>query len=50
MAIPTYRLLTQLVDFETNTLVTDHHWFAFTKGFEKAQIKRRRYTLNLKRG
>lgn len=32
-------LLTQVVDAETNTLVTDHHWFAFTKGFEKAQLK-----------
>jgi len=32
-------LLTQITDFEANTLVTDHHWFAFTKGFEKAQMK-----------
>lgn len=32
-------LLTQVVDAETSTLVTDHHWFAFTKGFEKAQLK-----------
>jgi hypothetical protein len=32
-------LLTQVIDTETNTLVTDHHWFAFTKGFEKALLK-----------
>jgi hypothetical protein len=32
-------LLTHLVDAETNQSVTDHHWFAYTKGFEKAQIK-----------
>ena len=22
-----------------NTIVTDHHWFAYTKGFEKIQLK-----------
>jgi hypothetical protein len=32
-------LLTQLVDTETNTHVSDHQWFAYTKGFEKAQLK-----------
>jgi hypothetical protein len=32
-------LLTNIEDTETNSLVTDHHWFAFTKGFEKAQLK-----------
>jgi hypothetical protein len=32
-------LLTGIVDNETNTEVTDHHWFAYTKGFEKAQLK-----------
>jgi hypothetical protein len=32
-------LLTQLVDAETNALVSDHQWFAFTKAFEKAQLK-----------
>ena len=32
-------LLTQLVDVETNTIVSDHQWFAFTKGFEKAHVK-----------
>jgi hypothetical protein len=32
-------LLTHLADAGTNELVTDHQWFAFTKGFEKAQLK-----------
>lgn len=32
-------LLTQVTDMESNTLVTDHHWFAYTKGFEKAKLK-----------
>jgi len=32
-------LLTEIVDTETNSVVTDHHWFAYTKGFEKAQLK-----------
>jgi len=32
-------LLTHLIDMETNTMVADHLWFAFTKGFEKAAIK-----------
>jgi len=32
-------LLTGIVDVETNTIVTDHHWFAFTKGFEKVPLK-----------
>ena len=32
-------LLTQVTDIETNTIVTDHHWFAYTKGFEKIQLK-----------
>jgi len=32
-------LLTNIVDIETNRVVTDHHWFAYTKGFEKASIK-----------
>jgi hypothetical protein len=32
-------LLTHLVDTETNSLVSDHQWFAYTKGFEKAQLK-----------
>ncbi len=31
-------LLTQLVDMENNALVADHHWFAYTKGFEKAKL------------
>ncbi len=32
-------LLTNIIDLETNAQVTDHHWFAFTKGFEKANLK-----------
>lgn len=32
-------LLTNIVDAETNLVVTDHHWFAYTKGFEKALLK-----------
>ncbi len=32
-------LLTHIMDTETNTLVTDHHWFAYTKGFEKVPLK-----------
>ncbi len=32
-------LLTNIVDTETNLFVTDHQWFAFTKGFEKVQLK-----------
>ena len=32
-------LLTNIIDTETNSLVTDHHWFAYTKGFEKIQLK-----------
>ena len=31
-------LLTQLVDTETNSRVSDHQWFSYTKGFEKAQL------------
>lgn len=32
-------LLTNIVDVEINQRVTDHHWFAYTKGFEKASMK-----------
>lgn len=32
-------LLTHLTDAETNALVSDHHWFAFTKGFEEVTLK-----------
>jgi hypothetical protein len=32
-------LLTNILDIQTNSVVTDHHWFGFTKGFEKAQLK-----------
>jgi len=32
-------LLTNILDIDTNSLVTDHHWFAYTKGFEKTPLK-----------
>ena len=32
-------LLTHIVDIETNKLVTNHQWFAYTKGFEQVQLK-----------
>jgi hypothetical protein len=32
-------LLTGIIDTETNTVCTEHQWFAYTKGFEKAQLK-----------
>lgn len=32
-------LLKNIVDTETNKLVTDHVWFSFTKGFEQAFLK-----------
>ena len=32
-------LLTKIIDNETTAVVTDHQWFSFTKGFEKAQLK-----------
>lgn len=32
-------LLTGITDAETKTVVTEHQWFAYTKGFEKAQLK-----------
>lgn len=32
-------LLTNIIDVETGTVVTGHQWFAYTKGFEKAQLK-----------
>jgi hypothetical protein len=31
-------LLKNIVDVETNKLVTDHVWFNFTKGFEKISL------------
>lgn len=31
-------LLTNIRDVETNELVTDHSWFAYTKGFEQARL------------
>jgi hypothetical protein len=32
-------LLNNIIDIESNLVATDHHWFAYTKGFEKAQLK-----------
>ncbi len=32
-------LLTNIIETETNKQVSDHHWFAYTKGFEKASLK-----------
>jgi hypothetical protein len=31
-------LLTHIVDVETNAVVCDHIWFAYTKGFEAAKL------------
>lgn len=31
-------LLINIMDISTNTLVTDHVWFSFTKGFEKLAL------------
>lgn len=32
-------LLTDITDAETNHIVTEHLWFAYTAGFEKANIR-----------
>ncbi len=32
-------LLKNVVDLETNQIVTDHIWFNYTKGFEKISLK-----------
>lgn len=32
-------LLTAITEVDTNTRVTDHHWFSYTKGFEKVTLK-----------
>jgi hypothetical protein len=32
-------LFTSITDAETNQVVSDHHWFAYTKGFEKVNLK-----------
>jgi hypothetical protein len=32
-------LLTQIVEVDTGKLLTDHQWFAYTAGFEKADLK-----------
>ncbi|MBI1769689.1 MAG: hypothetical protein HY015_02075 [Bacteroidetes bacterium] len=32
-------LLKNIVSIETNQVMTDHVWFAFTKGFEQALLK-----------
>ena len=31
-------LLRNLIDIETNKIITDHMWFAFTKGFQKLTL------------
>jgi hypothetical protein len=32
-------LLVNIIDAETNMMVTDHVWFSYTKGFEKLNLK-----------
>lgn len=32
-------LLLNIMDAETNNIVTDHVWFSYTKGFEKINLK-----------
>ncbi len=32
-------LLTKITDCETGKVITDHLWFAYTKGFEDANLK-----------
>jgi mRNA-degrading endonuclease YafQ of YafQ-DinJ toxin-antitoxin module len=32
-------LLTNITDVETGKIITDHLWFAYTKGFEDAHLK-----------
>ena len=32
-------LLSNITDIETNRVVTEHLWFAYTAGFEKAKIQ-----------
>lgn len=32
-------LLSNVTDVETNTVVTDHLWFSFTKAFEKIKLE-----------
>ena len=32
-------LLKNVIDVETNQVVTDHLWFSYTKGFEKVLLK-----------
>lgn len=32
-------LLTDIVDLETNSVVTEHVWFTFTKGFQDSRMK-----------
>lgn len=31
-------LLVNILDFETNSVVADHVWFSYTKGFEKIKL------------
>jgi len=32
-------LLLQVIDVETNKVITDHLWFGYTKGFEKVDLR-----------
>lgn len=32
-------LLSDVTDIETNTIVTDHLWFSYTKAFEKVRLE-----------
>lgn len=32
-------LLTKVTDLETNTIVTDHIWFSYTKSFQSVELK-----------
>lgn len=32
-------LLSNVTDLETNTIVTDHLWFSYTKAFEKVKLE-----------
>jgi hypothetical protein len=32
-------LLSNIIDMETSTVVADHIWFSFTKGFEKVKLE-----------
>jgi hypothetical protein len=32
-------LLTNIIDIDTNKIVSDHVWFSYAKGFEKIELK-----------